>query len=138
MDCLWISQAFAACQARGSASRGAARRAPYARPVRGTPKSSSTRAVAALTASQTLEVWAPQTVADALTRTLGARVPLLGQIPLDTRLRESGKVVYGLGEKKTPASLQNACDRFIRLESLGRNRKEQSVRLRAVGGRRAA
>ncbi|MBB6344894.1 Mrp/NBP35 family ATP-binding protein [Nonomuraea muscovyensis] len=29
-----------------------------------------------------------QTVADALTRTLGARVPLLGQVPLDMRLRE--------------------------------------------------
>ncbi|GAA2369152.1 Mrp/NBP35 family ATP-binding protein [Nonomuraea africana] len=29
-----------------------------------------------------------QTVADALTRTLGSRVPLLGQVPLDTRLRE--------------------------------------------------
>ncbi|RFU23006.1 Mrp/NBP35 family ATP-binding protein [Geodermatophilus marinus] len=31
-----------------------------------------------------------QTVSDALTRTLGARVPLLGQIPLDTRVREAG------------------------------------------------
>jgi ATP-binding protein involved in chromosome partitioning len=31
-----------------------------------------------------------EAVSDALTRTLGARVPLLGQIPLDTRLRESG------------------------------------------------
>ncbi|NRQ35598.1 Mrp/NBP35 family ATP-binding protein [Nonomuraea sp. NN258] len=31
-----------------------------------------------------------QTVADALTRTLGARVPLLGQVPLDMRLREGG------------------------------------------------
>lgn len=31
-----------------------------------------------------------QTVADALTRTLGARVPLLGQVPLDLRLREGG------------------------------------------------
>ncbi|KWW99280.1 sodium:proton antiporter [Carbonactinospora thermoautotrophica] len=31
-----------------------------------------------------------QQVADALTRTLGAKVPLLGQIPLDTRLREGG------------------------------------------------
>ncbi len=31
-----------------------------------------------------------QTVADELTRTLGARVPLLGQVPLDTRLREGG------------------------------------------------
>src|SRR4051794_10548163 len=31
-----------------------------------------------------------EAVSDALTRTLGARVPLLGQIPLDPRLRESG------------------------------------------------
>ncbi|MFE3448604.1 Mrp/NBP35 family ATP-binding protein [Nonomuraea sp. NPDC059194] len=31
-----------------------------------------------------------QIVADALTRTLGARVPLLGQVPIDTRLREGG------------------------------------------------
>ncbi|MFI6500644.1 Mrp/NBP35 family ATP-binding protein [Nonomuraea typhae] len=31
-----------------------------------------------------------QSVADALTRTLGARVPLLGQVPLDMRLREGG------------------------------------------------
>ncbi|HET6531021.1 MAG TPA: Mrp/NBP35 family ATP-binding protein [Actinoplanes sp.] len=31
-----------------------------------------------------------QTVADSLTRTVGASVPLLGQIPLDTRVRETG------------------------------------------------
>ncbi|MCD0448048.1 Mrp/NBP35 family ATP-binding protein [Actinocorallia sp. API 0066] len=31
-----------------------------------------------------------QTVADELTKTLGARVPLLGQVPLDVRLREGG------------------------------------------------
>ncbi|MFI6736835.1 Mrp/NBP35 family ATP-binding protein [Nonomuraea sp. NPDC050451] len=31
-----------------------------------------------------------QTVADALTRTLGSRVPLLGQVPIDLRLREGG------------------------------------------------
>jgi ATP-binding protein involved in chromosome partitioning len=31
-----------------------------------------------------------EAVSDALTRTLGARVPLLGQIPLDTRVREAG------------------------------------------------
>jgi ATP-binding protein involved in chromosome partitioning len=31
-----------------------------------------------------------QTVADALTQALGARVPLLGQIPIDVRLREGG------------------------------------------------
>jgi ATP-binding protein involved in chromosome partitioning len=33
-----------------------------------------------------------QAVADALTRSLGAQVPLLGQIPLDTALREGGDV----------------------------------------------
>jgi ATP-binding protein involved in chromosome partitioning len=31
-----------------------------------------------------------QTVADSLTRLTGAQVPLLGQIPLDTRVREAG------------------------------------------------
>jgi ATP-binding protein involved in chromosome partitioning len=31
-----------------------------------------------------------QQVSDALTRTLGARVPLLGQVPIDLRLREGG------------------------------------------------
>ena len=31
-----------------------------------------------------------QAVADSLTRTIGAAVPLLGQVPLDTRLREGG------------------------------------------------
>jgi ATP-binding protein involved in chromosome partitioning len=31
-----------------------------------------------------------QAVADSLTQTIGASVPLLGQIPLDTRLREGG------------------------------------------------
>jgi ATP-binding protein involved in chromosome partitioning len=30
------------------------------------------------------------TVADSLTRTVGASVPLLGQIPLDPRVREAG------------------------------------------------
>ena len=37
---------------------------------------------------------------------------------LATRLRESGKTVYGLGQRKTPASLQAACDKFIYLEVL--------------------
>ena len=31
-------------------------------------------------------------MADSLTRLLGAKVPLLGQIPLETRVRESGDV----------------------------------------------
>lgn len=38
---------------------------------------------------------------------------------LATRLRESGKVVYGVGAKKTPRAFSEACDRFIYLENLG-------------------
>jgi len=40
---------------------------------------------------------------------------------LATRLRESGKTVYGMGQQKTPASFVAACDRFIFLEVLGRD-----------------
>ena len=38
---------------------------------------------------------------------------------LATRIRESGKTVYGLGLRKTPNSLVAACDKFIYLEVLG-------------------
>ena len=38
---------------------------------------------------------------------------------LALRLRESGKVVFGIGEKKTPNSFISACDRFIYLEIIG-------------------
>ena len=44
---------------------------------------------------------------------------------LALRLRESGKTVYGLGGKRTPASLQNACDKFIRLEVLGEDSADE-------------
>lgn len=37
---------------------------------------------------------------------------------LATRLREAGKVVYGLGERKTPAPFIAACDKFIFFEVL--------------------
>ena len=37
---------------------------------------------------------------------------------LATRLRESGKTVYGIGEQKTPTPFIAACDRFIFLEIL--------------------
>jgi uncharacterized LabA/DUF88 family protein len=40
---------------------------------------------------------------------------------LATRLREAGKIVYGIGEKKTPMPFIAACDRFIYLEILGVN-----------------
>lgn len=37
---------------------------------------------------------------------------------LAMRLRESGLLVYGFGEQKTPDSLQAACDKFVFLEAL--------------------
>lgn len=37
---------------------------------------------------------------------------------LASRLRESGKIVYGFGETKTPHSLVAACDRFVYLDVL--------------------
>ena len=38
---------------------------------------------------------------------------------LATRLRESGKTVYGLGRRETPEAFVKACDRFIYLDLLG-------------------
>ena len=47
-----------------------------------------------------------EAVSDALTRILGAKVPLLGQIPLDTRLREAGDggVPIVLADPDSPAA----------------------------------
>jgi uncharacterized LabA/DUF88 family protein len=39
---------------------------------------------------------------------------------LATRLREAGKVVFGMGEKKTPKSFIAACNKFIYIEILQR------------------
>jgi ATP-binding protein involved in chromosome partitioning len=63
------------------------------------------------------------TVAESLTRAVGAQVPLLGQIPLDTRVRESGDVGIPivLAEPAAPASraLVSVADRLaVRRESL--------------------
>lgn len=52
---------------------------------------------------------------------------------LATRLRESGKRVIGLGERKTPASLRNAVDQFIYLELLGGQESGDSVEPATVG-----
>ncbi|HEY0903425.1 MAG TPA: NYN domain-containing protein [Marmoricola sp.] len=38
--------------------------------------------------------------------------------PLATRLRESGKLVIGVGQRKTPKAFVEACDRFLFLEVL--------------------
>src|SRR5690606_13868417 len=39
---------------------------------------------------------------------------------LAIRLRESGKLVIGVGEKKTPKPFISACDKFIYIEILGK------------------
>ena len=41
---------------------------------------------------------------------------------LAIRLRESGKLVYGFGEQKTPESLRAACNQFIYLEILSQQK----------------
>ncbi|MCX7846406.1 MAG: NYN domain-containing protein [bacterium] len=48
---------------------------------------------------------------------------------LATRIREQGLLVYGFGERKTPAALVNACDKFIFTEILleGREDERRSV-----------
>jgi ATP-binding protein involved in chromosome partitioning len=59
-----------------------------------------------------------QVVADSLTRSLGSEVPLLGQVPLDARLRETGDVgtPLVLADPTSPASvvLRAIADRLTR------------------------
>ena len=45
--------------------------------------------------------------------------------PLALRLRESGKKVYGIGEKKTPRPFITACDKFIYVEILADVQSEE-------------
>jgi ATP-binding protein involved in chromosome partitioning len=64
-----------------------------------------------------------QTVADSLSTTIGARVELLGQIPLDTRVREAGDggTPIVLAEPDSPAAraLDGVADKLaVRRESL--------------------
>ncbi len=64
-----------------------------------------------------------QTVADSLTRLTGVAVPLLGQIPLDTRVREAGDqgmpIVLDAPDAPAAAALSAVADRLaVRRESL--------------------
>lgn len=45
--------------------------------------------------------------------------------PLASRIRESGLVVYGFGRKKTPEPFKKACDKFISIENLIAEEKEE-------------
>lgn len=68
-----------------------------------------------------------QAVADALTQTVGANVPLLGQIPLDITLREGGDRGYPvvMSNPDAPAG-----------KELGRIAKELAGRARGLAGRK--
>jgi ATP-binding protein involved in chromosome partitioning len=67
-----------------------------------------------------------QTVADSLTRSIGANVPLLGQVPLDPRLRESGDDGHPI-VKSTPDS--EAAKELTRIAA------KLSTRARGLAGR---
>ena len=59
---------------------------------------------------------------------------------LAIRLREAGKVVFGIGEQKTPAAFIAACNKFIYIEILPKESKEDAapVKKAAKKGRSAA
>ena len=57
---------------------------------------------------------------------------------LAVRLRESGKLVFGFGEEKTPESLRAACDRFIFIEILSQNQAEETAEIPQPRSRPAA
>ncbi len=46
---------------------------------------------------------------------------------LAIRFRESGKLVYGFGEQKTPESLRAACNKFIYFENLLQNKVTDTI-----------
>jgi hypothetical protein len=53
---------------------------------------------------------------------------------LASRLRESGKTVYGVGRERTPRALQEACDQFLLLELLGTADAAPANEIDEVGG----
>lgn len=48
--------------------------------------------------------------------------------PLSSRLRESGRIVYGFGKKQTPEAFTSACDRFFYTENLRYANAKEDVR----------
>ena len=55
---------------------------------------------------------------------------------LASRLRESGKMVIGMGEDKTPSPFRKACDIFTVLELLMEKRRRRRLRRRGIRSRR--
>ncbi len=56
---------------------------------------------------------------------------------LATRLRESGMLVIGIGEKKTPNPFIVACDKFIYIEIIGTTEKPKTVASSTVQAQKA-
>ncbi len=46
--------------------------------------------------------------------------------PLASRIRESGLLCYGFGKKNTVDSFKNACDKFIYVENLEKNKQDKN------------
>jgi len=57
---------------------------------------------------------------------------------LAIRFRESGKLVYGFGEEKTPQSLMAACNQFIYIEILSQNKLVESAASTAKSNEQAS
>ncbi|MGO3109984.1 MAG: NYN domain-containing protein [Sphingobacterium sp.] len=51
---------------------------------------------------------------------------------LATRLRESGKLVIGIGERKTPKPFISSCDKFIYVEILEKDAQEKKIKKKPV------
>lgn len=56
---------------------------------------------------------------------------------LATRLRESGKMVIGIGEKKTPSPFIVACDKFIYIEIISQKDEKKSTSQSPVKGQKS-
>ena len=54
---------------------------------------------------------------------------------LAMRLREAGKVVFGIGEQKTPAAFIAACNKFIYIEILPKETKEETTQPKRRAGK---
>lgn len=57
---------------------------------------------------------------------------------LAMRLREAGKVVFGIGEQKTPAAFIAACNKFIYIEILPKETKEDNTPVKKVSKKASA
>ncbi|MHA3080511.1 NYN domain-containing protein [Acinetobacter sp. ANC 5502] len=58
--------------------------------------------------------------------------------PLASRIRESGLTVYGFGRNKTPEAFVKACDKFIYVENLEAEEKEEIKQVNVIKNKELA